>query len=105
MSLEKNNQIRLILEGKQLGVRFSFMENERTIWSSVGVQLHDEKYKVYADEIEESKMAAESYRMEVGISFTNVSDALNWIRENTRANPDELRPCKGLKIFNPALFD
>ena len=102
---QENKQIRLISEGKQLGYRFSFVENGQTIWCSVGVQLHDGKFKVYVDEIEESKMDAEEYRKDVGVSFANLSDALDWVRENTQISPDNLHPCKGLKIFNPAFID
>lgn len=94
-----------ILEGQQLGARFSFVEDGQTIWSSVGVQFHEGKFKVYVDEIEEGKMDAEEYRKDMGISFPNLSDALEWAGENTRISPDELRPCKGSRIFNPAFID
>jgi hypothetical protein len=50
-------------------------------------------------------MDVDEYRKDVGISFTSVSDALDWVRENTQISLDELQPCKGLKIFNPVFID
>ena len=102
---QENKQIRLISEGKQIGARFSFVEHGKTIWCSLGIQFHDGKFKVYLDEIEEGKMDVDEYRKDVGISFTSVSDALDWVRENTQISLDELQPCKGLKIFNPVFID
>jgi len=86
---------------KQLGKRFSFEKNGKKFWSSVGIQKWQECYKVYVDEIDEDKMSAEDYERDEIKKFNNLSDALKFIKNNTRIEINELNPCKGQKIFNP----
>lgn len=93
--------IQLIELGKQLGSVFSFKINGKIIWSSVAVQKNKGIYKVYVDEIEEDKMASESYLRDEIKKFNDLLEALNFIDSNTHAKSRDLKPCKGQKIFNP----
>lgn len=93
-----------IEDGKQIGKRFSFLENEELSWSSVGLQKVKGKYKVYVDEILESKMVAEEFTREECLVFNKLDDAILFINENTKTNISELAPCKGQKIFNPDFY-
>ncbi|TQF67862.1 hypothetical protein [Pseudoalteromonas luteoviolacea] len=89
---------------KQIGVVFDFDRVEGKYWSSVGVQKWNSVFKVYVDEILESEMDAENYAREEIVSFTSVEEAIDFVENDTNANLEQLAPCKGQKIFNPA-FD
>jgi len=89
-----------ISNNKQVGERFSYEKNGELCWSSVAIQQHEDKIVVFIDEIMESKMAAEEYLREEIIKFDNIDDALKYVSTSTRVCIDELKPCKGQKIFN-----
>lgn len=93
--------IQWIESGKQLGNIFSFKINGKTIWSSVGIQKWQGIYKVYVDEIEEENMVAEEYLREEIKKFTNLSEAIKFIEQNTQANLSDMQICKGQRVFNP----
>jgi hypothetical protein len=88
--------------GKQIGEVFSFEKNSEKYWSSVGVQKWEGYYKVYVDEILESKMAAEDYSIEKIARFDSIELVEDFISANTKTKLELLTPCKGQKIFNPA---
>ena len=91
----------MIKSGKQRGKRFSYEKNNKTYWSSVGMQKHDGFYKVYIDEIEESQMVAENYEKDDLVKFSEIEEARNYLEKETILKLADLKPCKGLKIFNP----
>ncbi|ASY80521.1 hypothetical protein BJK05_11170 [Pectobacterium polaris] len=95
------NLLKSIENGTQLGKRFCFYINDELCWSSVGIQKWEKKYKVYVDEVLESKMNFEEYLREEIIEFDFLNDAICFINDNTRVNFNELTACKGQKIFNP----
>lgn len=90
-----------IVNNKQIGSAFSFNREGELFWSSVAIQKWDDTIKVYVDEILESKMHAEEYLREETLEFQNVTDAIEYICEHTMVDLDQLKPCKGQKIFNP----
>jgi len=90
-----------IENGKQLGSSFSFKQQNKTVWSSVGIQKYDGAYKVYIDEIDEVNMDAEDYSREETKEFQALSEALEYIEATTILTFDRLQPCKGQRIFNP----
>lgn len=87
--------------GKQIGKVFSFENSGKIFWSSVGIQKWQNSYKVYVDEIDETKMSAEDYERDEIRKFNTLSDALEFIKNYTKADINDLSPCKGQKIFNP----
>jgi len=99
--VNNEQQHKWISEGRQLGIRFSFIRNGNLYWSSIGIQKWGGLLKVYVDEILESEMDAENYSREELLEFSNVDNALKFISENTIVNIENLKPCKGQKIFNP----
>lgn len=90
-----------INSGKQLGKVYSFKRNGEICWSSVGVQLWEGNIKVYIDEIYESQMNEESFSKEETQEFDEIEEALAFIEKHTLLTIDDLKPCKGSKIFNP----
>lgn len=96
-----NNLEIMIEKGKQLGKVFSFIRNDEIVWSSVGIQKWNGIYKVYVDEIYEKDMYNEDYLRDEIRRFNNLSDAINYINENTETNLSYLKPCKGQRVFNP----
>jgi len=100
--LEDIERIALQIDnGKQLGSRFSFMKNKKTIWSSVGIQKYNENYMVFIDEIDEHNIIAEIYSREEIKEFISLREALDYIEYSTALTFDKLLPCKGQRIFNP----
>jgi len=87
--------------GKQIGRSFSFERQGFVYWSSVGVQKWRDGYKVYIDEILESKMDAEEYEKELVVELQNIEDIDEFIKNNSLTSLANLTPCKGQKIFNP----
>ncbi len=100
---EREEVFRWVLAGKQVGVRASFELCGEVIWTSVGIQSWSERFRVYVDEIKESQMDAEEYSREEVRDFASVEEAAQYIDEHTRVTFEQLRPCKGQKIFNPGL--
>ncbi|MCG8710062.1 hypothetical protein JHU04_003341 [Brenneria sp. 4F2] len=95
------NLFNTINNGKQVGVRYSFLAGNEICWSSVGLQKWEGKYKVYVDEILESKMSSEEYLREEIVSFDSIESALEFIEDNTKVEISDLAACKGQRIFNP----
>lgn len=95
------NLVDIIERGTQVGVRYSFSVDNEVCWSSVGLQKWEGKYKVFIDEILESKMLSEEYLREEIVSFDAVENALEFIKDNTKIEINDLIPCKGQRIFNP----
>ncbi|MEQ1965366.1 hypothetical protein ABLB69_19975 [Xenorhabdus khoisanae] len=93
-----------IENGRQLGKSFSFSRQGELYWSSVGLQKVNGKYKVYVDEILESKMIAEEFLREECLVFDTLDEAISYINCNTETNISELAPCKGQKVFNPDFY-
>lgn len=91
----------IINNGTQVGIRYSFLVGDEVCWSSVGLQKWEGKYKVFIDEILESKMPSEEYLREEIVSFDSIEIALEYIENNTKVKSSELAPCKGQRIFNP----
>ena len=99
-----NEQVaRWVEAGKQVGRTFQYHVGGVAHWSSVAVQKLDDKYKVYVDEIMEAKMSAEEYERDELLTFDRLQEAADYINRHTRTRFDELRPCKGQRIFNPHL--
>ncbi len=94
--------LRIIEAGKQVGKSFSFNHNDCTYWSSVGIQKHGGAYKVYIDVIEESQMIAEVYEREEVTQFSTALEAIDYITSETQLDVEDLKTCKGQKIFNPS---
>ncbi|MEL6862996.1 MAG: hypothetical protein AAFP19_01195 [Bacteroidota bacterium] len=90
-----------IERGKQQGKTYCFKQDGETIWSSVAIQKWKGRYKVYIDEIAESRMAAEEYQKELIVDFDNLKEAIALIEAETNIKFHELQPCKGQTIFNP----
>ncbi len=99
--MKLNSFFEKIESGIQVGKRFSFIANNEICWSSVGLQKWKGKYKVYIDEILESKMASEEYQREELLEFEHISEAISYIERNTKIKFYDLTPCKGQRIFNP----
>ncbi|WP_159514032.1 MULTISPECIES: hypothetical protein [Enterobacter] len=95
------NLIKKIENGSQVGQRVSFLMDDEICWTSVGLQKWNGKYKVYIDEILESKMNSEEYQREEVIYFDLLDNALEFIENNTHVKVFDLIPCKGQRIFNP----
>lgn len=95
------NLLNIINNGKQVGIRYSFLSGNEVCWSSVGLQKWEGKYKVFIDEILESKMSSEEYLREEIVSFDSIESALEFIKNNTKVEINDLAPCKGQRIFNP----
>lgn len=94
--------IRTIESGKQVGKLFSFQKDDITYWSSVGIQKHDGVFKVYIDVIAEPEMDAQNYEREEFSSFAKAQEAVSYVTSETNLDEEDLRPCKGQKIFNPS---
>lgn len=90
-------------KGKQLGKVFSFCLEDQVVWSSVAIQKWGDVYKVYIDEIFESKMASEEYDKELIGSFCNFDQAIAFIKKNSNVKLTELVSLKGQRIFNPSI--
>jgi len=103
MSIDK--VINKIEKGKQIGKIFSFKSGDETIWSSVAIQKINDFYRVYIDEISESKMNIEEYNKEYLKSFTNIKDAISFLNKNSQIELIDLQTLKGQKIFNPLFKD
>ena len=88
-------------EGRQIGKNFSFKRGKLIYWSSVGVQKWNGIYKVYVDEIEEEKMAAEIYSKEIIAQFDTLEKIEPFLKLNSETKLSELTPLKSQKIFNP----
>lgn len=95
------NLIDIIERGAQVGVRYSFLVDNEVCWSSVGLQKWEGKYKIFIDEILESKMLSEEYLREEIVSFDAVENALEFIKDKTKIEINDLIHCKGQRIFNP----
>ena len=95
------NLLNIINNGTQVGARYSFLVENEVCWSSVGLQKWEGKYKVFIDEILESKMSSEEYLKEEIVSFDSAESALEFIKHNTKIEISALTPCKGQRIFNP----
>ena len=100
----KNSINEKLEKGQQLGKSFSFDLDGKSVWSSVGIQKWKGLYKVYIDEIFEIDIAAEIYQKELIRNFSELDEAIVFIKENSRATFQELGPLKGQRVFNPA-FD
>ena len=87
--------------GKQAGLTVEFSVAGEACWTSVAVQKWSGRYKVYVDEIKEAKMVAEEYEREDVRVFDTVDDAARYVSDRTRVKFEDLRPCKGQRIFNP----
>ena len=94
--------INWLAAGKQIGRSFSFEKQGLVYWSSIAVQKWKDGYKVYIDEILESKMDAEEYEKELVAELQNVEDVDEFIKNNSHTSLTSLIPCKGQKIFNPS---
>jgi hypothetical protein len=92
-----------IESGRQVGLTFEFLLSGERCWGAVAVQKWEGRYKVYVDEVLERNMSAEVYEREELRVFDTVEDAARYVDEHTRADFGALRPCKGQRIFNPAL--
>jgi len=88
-------------KGKQLGKIFSFEIDGEALWSSVAIQKCGNLYKVYIDEILESNMDSGDYHKEMIRSFSNLDEAISFIKENSNVRFQDLKPLRGQKIFNP----
>lgn len=100
--MELERVINILAKGKQLGKRFDFSVNGKRYWSSVGIQKWNNKYKVYIDEILESKMESEEYSKEKIEEFDDVATAIRYLSEHSHVNVESLESCKGQKFFNPS---
>ena len=94
--------IKCIESGKQVGKLFSFLRNEANYWSSVGIQKHEDVFKVYIDVIAELEMDAQNYEREGFARFATAQEAVDYVIAQTSLVEEDLRPCKGQKIFNPS---
>jgi len=90
-----------IEQGKQVGVTFSVKKEGQVLWSSVAIQKWEGVYKVYIDEVFESKMDIEEYEKDILREFTSLDTALSFIRQNSSAEINSLATLKGQRIFNP----
>jgi len=98
------NNVDRIKAGKQLGITFFFKnQNNEVIWSSVAVQKWKDMYKIYIDEILESKMNMEDYLLEITKEVDTIDDVIEFISLNSKTTFEFLKPCRGQKIFNPSL--
>ena len=95
------NLHRWIDSGKQIGKTFSFSENGVLHWSSVAIQKWKDVIKVHIDEIPEAQMSEEIYTKDEIVEFKKITDAIEYIIANAKVKPEDLKPCKGQKIFNP----
>lgn len=77
------------------------MENNETVWLSMGVQKHNGAYKTYISEIFDSKIGGEDYLREEIKEFTTAEAALEYLSKESKLSILGLSPCKGQKIFNP----
>jgi len=99
-----NKQLTQWISGnKQVGEVFSFEKDGELCWSSVAIQKWGNVFKVYVDEVLESQMDAENYLREEILVFDSIESAIEFVSTSTMTAPEKLSPCKGQKIFNPAL--
>lgn len=100
--MSEDGRVREWLErGSQVGLTLEYQLSGKSCWSSVAIQKWQGKYKTYVDEIFEENMAAEEYEREDVRSFDSIEEAAAFIASDTRARFEDLRPCKGQRIFNP----
>lgn len=77
------------------------IENNETVWLSMGIQKHGGTYKTYISEIFDSKIEAEDYLREETKEFPTPGAALDYLNLESKLDILDLSPCKGQKIFNP----
>lgn len=95
-----HDRIRALVErGKQVGKSLTIERGGRNIYTRVAVQKVNGGYKVIADEIDETKMAAEEYEREEQRVFDTLDEAVAFIEATTSFGVDDLAPSKGLKWF------
>ncbi len=100
--MRKTRSTRELIEaGKQVGAEIQFDLDGSPCWSSVAVQKWEGGYLVYVYEILESKMVAEEYERDEVRELASLDEASSYINAQTQARFDEMRPCKGQRMFNP----
>ncbi len=92
---------KLVQEGRQLGVKFSYLVNGETLFAYVGIQKWKGQFKVYIFEILEAKMVMDEEEREILKSFEVLEDAIDFIEANTYVKFEQFTSWKGSKIFNP----
>jgi len=96
--------IRSIESGRQLGIRDKTVIDGKVLWISIAIQKYGNSHKTYTAEIYEDDVASEKYQREEIRRFSNINDALQYLKDYARTDSSLLASCKGQKIFNPA-FD
>ncbi|WP_434045200.1 MULTISPECIES: hypothetical protein [Sorangium] len=99
MNSERDRFNSWIEQGKQLGKSFTFERGGKTFYASVAIQKQSGKYRVVADEIEETLMAAEIFSREDSRIFDSLDEAVSFIEVTTPLLVTDLRPSKGQKWF------
>ncbi|WP_421849466.1 hypothetical protein [Marinomonas sp.] len=92
-----------VLNNKQVGKVFSYEKCGELCWSSVAIQKYEGIIKLYIDEILESQMDSENYLREEILKFSTIEEAIDYLSNESQVRIEDLSPCKGQKIFNPAL--
>lgn len=85
--------------GKQVGTTLECVLSGEKAWSSVAVQMRNGVYNVYVDEVRDRKMATDEYDRAELKQFLSVREAAGFVDSETHARFDDLRPCKGQRIF------
>ena len=88
--------------GKQVGATFNYLQDDELIWSSVGLQKIGSEILVYYDEIFEKNMACDLYSKEEYKKFSLVEHALDYVESLPQVRLENIKPCKGQRIFNPS---
>jgi hypothetical protein len=100
MNEDRAEQVRAWIErGKQVGKSLSVERDGRTFYLRVAVQKRQAGYTVLVDEIDETRMAAESYARDEQRAFESLEAARRFIEETTPVRLDELQPSTGQKWF------
>lgn len=86
-----------------MGLTLEFHLSGERGWASVAVQKWEGRYKVHVDEMLERNAVAELYERDESHVFDAAEVAALYVDEHTRAKFVDLRPCKGQRLFNPAL--
>jgi len=99
MKNKRDRFVSWVTQGKQLGKSFVLERDGKRYYASVAIQRQGERYRVVADEIEESRMAADVFTREESRLFGSLDEAIAFIEATTPVTVDELAPSKGQKWF------
>ena len=103
--LENKIKVQKLESGQQLGVRFSTLVENETIWTCIGIQKFEKKFQLYICVINDSNIIQELFEKEILTNFNSLDETLNYTKVNFLIGIEDINPLKGQKIFVPTLCE